>query len=372
MIKNILLSLLLMSCAADSVVSQSNYILSPNGDSVYISIDSIAYFQEPINPPSVVDEYTIDDFDSHLRISNWGSQQGNPPKLYYHNMFHTTQAGVTSTGSERVENGELIISVDTGDVYYQHYTYLDSAGGNHFTHEVAKDTSLYQFDYYNRIVIKGIIPAGYPKHADTNIKFGTYLADSSCVRSNQECNGFHFYHHLNIIPTGYPFTVYIDGHPDYIRDGASWTEFGNRSYPISQTPDKNYPCDVLTRYYWDGHTDFPSVEWRFDYVKFIRQENLEEEHFVYSLGATRVNQDSVYVFFRTDKNLSKNEEYYIYASNSSHHDSGLTNQVGTLLKPYNNGGFNGVNGIVAISINSPYIAVRYDGQTLFKEIHMEE
>jgi len=279
---------------------------------------------------------------------------GNPvPNIrYLFNHHSTTQSAPQgySSGTESVVNEQLVVEVDTGDVYMQFYP---SPGGQwEYAKEWGLDSESSWSPDFDRLSFKVRMPEGYAK-GDTggvNIKIGTYECDCSG-------QGTHWYHHLNVASQGPTRWLYVqmDQHPDHLVGQSGTTEWGNQTTYM----------DSLKRFYFDGQQlSNDSVQWVFDDFVFWQQEKEEDEDNVYTLHAIRNTVDSLFVGWRTHKD-SVNAEFAVSVN-------GTVVDTVARLAGAGNLGLNGVDGIFYAPNINPCIFVRQLTQTLGKEICLEE
>jgi len=271
-----------------------------------------------------------------------------------------------------------------GAAYLQFYPQQEDGGLAHWywLHEIVEDflnLGRWRWDHYNRLefYVKSPSELSQASGGQPNFLIGTYHRDQNEATTEHESDNLHYYHQYNIVANGHWTKVIWDMHPSHQRDESGNTEQDNQPYPTNESGINYFDC--LTRFYLDFYQSYVSsnpATWLFDGFRIYHEPNTEDEVYTYSLAGTFESEtDELSVCWSKDKD--ETGDHYLRYAFSDIHALGWSNATvcpnGT-VSPQGSGGYN-INLYQTTSINmgsndSIFIAIQYDGQSLFKQIEI--
>ncbi len=271
---------------------------------------------------------------------------------------------------------------------YPHFNPYNFAGGKPgatvgrgFAREYGLAGQEWRFNTYNRLSFWVKNPTNAAPLATggrANIEFGTYVKTVQNADSHSdEAGGNHYYHFLNIAPTGTWTKVVLNMHPNHQRGGPGGKEWGNLVHPTGET-DYNY-WDTFTRFYFEylqPPMSYPAV-FKYDAFEFYREPNGENDDQVYSIAATYVPEKNrlIMTWFR-NKTDDKIAHEVRYATRDIHEIGwgAATPAANGIVRP---AGENGYNGMVYDTSELPladcevlYLAIKPENSDVFSEISL--
>jgi len=254
----------------------------------------------------------------------------------------------------------------------------DSTRG--FAREYVSQPDKWSFNTYNRLSFWIKCPTNaVPLRTDgrSNMDFGTYVKRiANADRHSDETGGGHWYHLLNVAPTGTWSRVIINMHPHHYRGRSGSMEQHNQPHPTGE--EKYNYFDTLTRFYISAQSEQPSsypAVYRLDEFEFYQEPHSENDEQVYSIAATVAPAENrlILTWSRVkDENTARHEVRYAF---ESVHELGWEKATpapdGSVKPP----GWQGYNGMLYSTTKLPlagkekvYLAIKPEGAGLFSEI----
>ncbi len=188
--------------------------------------------------------------------------------------------------------------LESGKVY-PHFNPFNTEGrragvtvGKGFAREYAEHPGQWRMNTFNRFAFWVEAPASAAQlrtDGRQNCEFGTYVKRIADMDAHSdETGGNHYYHFLNLPPTGTWTRVVLNMHPNHQRGGPGGKEWGNLLHPTGE-PAYNY-YDTFTRFYFEflqAPRTYPAT-YRFDSFEFYREPYEENDDQIYSISATYV------------------------------------------------------------------------------------
>lgn len=163
-----------------------------------------------------------------------------------------------------------------------------------FARSYSDTPSEWQFNTYNRLSFYVKTPVdAQPLRTDygQNLQFGTYVKRvANADGSSDETGGGHYYHYINVPPTGGWAKVILNMHPSHRRGESGATEWDNVEHPTGE-PNYNY-WDTLTSFYYsypysDGSNyKTRPAQFKLDELTFYKEPHPENDKEIYSILAT--------------------------------------------------------------------------------------
>lgn len=288
-------------------------------------------------------------------------------------------ANVSLDESNAVSGRSIRFEVVKGVLYAQ-FNAHNPDGTRGFAREYVSQPEKWRFNTYNRLSFWLKSPTNavpLKENGQGNMDVGTYVkkVKEADARSD-ETGGGHWYHLLNIAPTGTWTKVVVNMHPHHIRGASGGQEHGDQPHPTGEQ-EYNY-FDTLTRFYISAQHGSPSsypAVFRFDEFEFYREPHPENDEQVYSIAATYVAAENRLILTwsrRKDENTVKHEVRYAF---SNIHEIGwdkATRAPSGIVTPP---GFQGYNGMVYATTALPltgkakvYLAIKPENSAVFSQI----
>lgn len=225
-----------------------------------------------------------------------------------------------------------------------------------------------------------------------NMNVGTYVKQiTNADPTSDEAGGNHYYHYLNVAPTGTWTHVILNMHPSHMRGGSGNTDWGVLNHPTAlgftnadgtanggDDPANTYNYfDTLTRWYiqQDWATSPSPVTIQLKDVKFYNEPNQEDDAQIYNIAATYVaSSNRVVVTWDRNKNEDTVNHDVRYSFQDIHQIgwNAATPAPGGIITPPGSGGY---NGMVYDTTTLPlagqtvvYIAIKPENSNLFTEV----
>lgn len=248
-----------------------------------------------------------------------------------------------------------------------------------FAREYGRDPAAWRFDTFNRLafwVRTPVTAAPLATGGRHNVEFGTYVkrvGDADAY--NDEAHGNHYYHFLNLAPTGTWTRVVLNMHPNHERGGPGGKEWGVMAHPTGEE-DCNY-WDAFTRFYFEylqPPSEYPAV-YGYDEFVFYQERHAEPDEAVYSIACTFVPGENrvIMTWFR-----NKNEDavaHEVRYAFSDIHVAGWESAnaaPGGVVEPPGEGGYNGMvyetTQLPLEGVETLYLAIRPVGSEVFSQI----
>ncbi len=251
--------------------------------------------------------------------------------------------------------------------------------GRGFAREYGLAGQQWKFSTYNRFsfwVRNPVTAAPLRRDGRANIEFGTYVKTiKDADAHSDETGGNHYYHFLNIAPTGTWTRVILNMHPNHQRSGPGNHEWGNLVHPTGES-EFNY-WDTFTRFYFEylhEPRSYPAV-FKYDAFEFYREPYAENDEQVYSIAATYVPKDNrvILTWFRNKKDdMVKHEVRYGFADI---HESGWASATPApdgIVTPPSDNGYNGmVYETTALPLEGRdvlFLAIKPENSDLFSRV----
>ena len=311
-----------------------------------------------------------------------GSLPVNKEGAVYPNQYRPEgNANVALDDSDAVSGWSIRFEVTQG-IFYAQFNAHNPDGTRGFAREYVSAPGKWSFNTYNRLSFWIQCPTNAtPLRTDgrPNMDLGTYVKKiQGADKRSDETGGGHWYHLLNIPPTGTWTKVIINMHPHHYRGRSGSEEPHNQPHPTREE-DYNY-FDTLTRFYISAEhgrpSSYPAV-YRLDELDLYREPYPENEDQVYSIAATVVPAENRLILtWSRDKNenTAKHEVRYAF---SNIHEIGwekATPAPDGVVKPP---GWQGYNGMVYTTTKLPlagkrevYLAIRPENAKLFSQIDL--
>jgi hypothetical protein len=221
--------------------------------------------------------------------------------------------------------------------------------------------------------------SGAPLQRDgrPNFHVGTYVKRVTDADGNSdETGGDHYYHHLNLAPTGTWTQVILNMHPDHRRNDDGSNEQGIRAHPTGES-QYNY-FDTLTRFYVTSITGVPATlpaSFLLDEFEFYQEPHPENDQQIYSLTGTYVAATNrIIVSWNRNKNDNTINHEIRYAFSSIHEIgwNAATPAPNGLARPLGDGGYNNMiyesTGLPLAGRSLVYIAIKPQNSSVFSQI----
>jgi hypothetical protein len=248
-----------------------------------------------------------------------------------------------------------------------------------FAREFADNLAGWQFNTYDRLefwVKVGTNGGAADTQGNRNAEFGAYV---KCISlpgcpdvSSDEAGGHHYYHFLNLSPTGTWTRVILNMHPNHERGADGNQEQNNQPHPTGES-QYNY-WDTFTRFYIEfvaGPSSYPAL-YNFDGFRFYKEPYQENDDQILTVHATYVPASNrLLLWWSTRKDEAVN--YDIRYAFSDIHAMGWNAATpapnGTILA--GGGGYNGVlydNQNITMNGSTLYLAIKPQNSNLFRQI----
>jgi VCBS repeat-containing protein len=293
-------------------------------------------------------------------------------------------ATITQDASDAIAGKSVRFDITTGafDPEWNSHNADDSTRG--FTREYVSQPDQWQFNTYNRMSFWIQAPTNATSlstNGGHNYELGTYVKRvANADPHSDETGGGHWYHFLNIAPTGTWTKVVINAHPDHFRGGNGDKEWPDQTHPTGES-QYNY-FDAMTRFYIEQPyytpPSYPET-FRMDSFQFYQETAQENDDQVRSIAVTISPRDNRVILTwdrNKDQNSIKQEVRYAF---SDIHELGWDNATpapdGILAPP----GQNGYNGMVYDTTKLPlagngnrtlYLAIKPQGSSVFSQIDL--
>jgi hypothetical protein len=317
------------------------------------------------------------DFNGPVVPRNKG---GEAYPSYYANPTGRKEGGkftATIDTTDAIAGSSLRMHLTSGTLYAQFNPY--GPKGREFARDYCAHPKKWQFNTYNRMRFWIKVPVNASPLAPTgqeNMNVGTYV--KQVVKANpysDEAGGNHYYHNLNIAPTGQWTQVILNMHPSHIRGTSGGKEHGNVPHPTGE--EKYDYFDALTRFYIQGNykpKSYPA-DYLLDEIEFYQEPNKENDDQVYSLTAVYVPKTNrLLVTWCRNKDENKTTHEVRYAFADIHKVGWKAAQAAPkgILAPL---GWQGYNGMIYDSTalplakrNKVYVAIKPRNSDLFSQI----
>jgi len=311
-----------------------------------------------------------------------GALPVNKDGATYPNQYRPEgQANIALDDADTVSGRSLRFEVTQG-IFYAQFNAHNSDGTRGFAREYASSPGKWALSTYNRLSFwiqcpTNATPLG--TGGRQNVDFGTYVKKvQGADKRSDETGGGHWYHLLNIPPTGAWTKVIINMHPHHYRGRSGSEEQRNQPHPTREE-DYNY-FDTLTRFYISAEhgrpSSYPAV-YRLDEFNLYREPCPENDEQVFSIAATVVPAENRLVLtWSRDKNENTARHEVRYAFSSIHEigwEEAIAAPDGVVKPP----GWQGYNGMVYTTTKLPlagkravYLAIRPENAKLFSQIDL--
>ena len=327
---------------------------------------------------STKDGVVIADFEeASIPISN---PSGNAPR--YQHLWNNYLDNGESLGQETYGfeadtdalygNQVFRCTISEGNIYPEIYPYTYPSGWKYIKEVIKSGT--WKLNTFDRIRCWVKIPTGFHTSTPgtTNLHFGTYVRGTTGETSSAESGGGnHYYHYMNVPPTGLWHQMIFDWHPHHRRGADPNIEWNDLQYPTNE-PGYNY-FDLMTRFYFQFKPNdyiFPSYPVSVDWagVECYKDNHPENVDNIYCLNGTYRESDNM-LFVGWARN--KADEVTIHEVRFAFTDiwlsgwSSATPAPSGEITPPNGGAYNNMaydnNTISMGSNNSIFIAIKRQG-----------
>ena len=334
--------------------------------------------------------WPLDMFESAIRIV-----QPNSPEEQYHSLWNLYTSfgspGVSLTdlsssehkdGSQSLHNRFDPSRATYKNWQFQFYPYTIGvpgfSDGWNYARKMIQDPGSWQMGRVNRMRFWIKVPTSIPAQSGGryNFEVGTYLRDLSWSSLDAENNNWHFYHFYNLHPTGQWEQVILDAHPGHQRSWPGDTEYGEKLYPSSETPDLTY-FDLLTRFYFDlPYVQWPGpVDFYLDGFEFFQETAAENVDQVFSIHGVFVPSNLLRVGWsrRKDQESIAHEVRYAFSDIHSLGWNAATPAPGGVVVPPSGSGPYQTLEYSTSSINlsgrsAIFFAIKPQGASRFRQI----
>jgi hypothetical protein len=262
---------------------------------------------------------------------------------------------------------------------YAQFNAHNADGTRGFAREYVARPDAWRFNTFNRLSFWIQSPpeaAPLHRNGQENIQVGTYVKRvKDADRRSDETGGGHWYHHLNVAPTGTWTRAVLNMHPHHLRGASGGQEHGDQAHPTREA-DYNY-FDALTRFYVEQirrPVQYPAV-YRLDEFAFYCEPRPESDQQVYSLAATYVPRESRLILTwsrNKNDNAVRHEVRYGFADLHAGGWAKATPAPGGLVAPP---GFQGYNGMVYTTTDlalagraAVFLGIRPENSQTFSQI----
>ena len=242
----------------------------------------------------------------------------------YPNQYQPEGTAVLSLDQSDAVSGKSLRFEVTKGRFYAQFNAHNPDGTRGFAREYVAQPESWQPDTFNRLSFWIQCPTNavaLRTDGRPNMDLGTYVKRIKDVdRRSDETGGNHWYHQLDIAPTGTWTKVILNMHPHHYRGANGQTEHHNQPHPTRE-PGYNY-FDTLTRFYvsaeYGAPESYPAV-YRLDEIQFYREGRPENDEQVYSIAATILPAESRLILtWSRDKDRNKVQHEVRYALSDIH------------------------------------------------------
>jgi hypothetical protein len=301
------------------------------------------------------------------------------PSHYYVAGDPTTGTGTVSVNTADAVSGNSVQMRLTGGTLYAQFNVNDGTRKG-FAREYSANPAGWQFNTYNRMRIWIKAPTTATplmRNGAPNYHVGTYVKRVTNPDAySDETGGDHYYHHLNVAPTGTWTQVIVNMHPDHRRNDSGNVDQGIKAHPTGES-QYNY-FDALTRFYITDVRGGPSAypaNYLLDNIEFYHEPYAENDQQIYSLTGTYVaaaNRVIVSWNRHKDQHTVNHEVRYAFSNIHAIGWNAATPAPNGVITPPGHGGY---NNMVYDSTSLPlsgrsvvYIAIKPQNSTAFSQI----
>jgi hypothetical protein len=216
--------------------------------------------------------------------------QGYPSFYHAPGDPGTGKGRISINKTDAISRNSLQMDLTWGSLYVQFN--VNDGVRKGFAREYSVNPKGWRFRTYNRLRFWIKVPtSGAPLLRDgrPNYHVGTYVKRVTNADSyDDETGGDHYYHHLNLAPTGTWTQVILNMHPDHRRDQDGGVDQRLQEHPTRER-EYNY-FDALTRFYIVSlapPSSYP-VTYLLDEIEFYREPHQENDEQIYSIAGTYI------------------------------------------------------------------------------------
>jgi len=300
----------------------------------------------------------------------------------YPNQYAGEGAAKVSLDDQDAVSGRCVRFEVTKGVFYAQFNAHNPDGSRGFAREHLAQPARWAFNTYNRMIFWVQSPTnGRPLRTggQQNMDVGTYTKRvRNADTHSDETGGGHWYHLLNVAPTGTWTKVVLNMHPHHYRGDSGGKEQHNQPHPTREK-DYNY-FDTLTRFYISSEgrplVSYPAV-YKLDEFEFYKEPNEENDDQVYAIAATWVPAEKRLILTWSrpkNENAIRHEVRYVF---SDIHELGwekATPAPNGVIKPPGDGGYNGMvystTEIPLAGKTEVFLAIKPENAKLFSLIRL--